>query len=30
MLGLPRDRWTMPLFDDVIPAIVEQAVPGLP
>jgi beta-mannosidase len=30
MLGLPRERWTMPLFDEVIPAIAEHVVPGLP
>jgi beta-mannosidase len=30
MLGLPRDRWRMPLFEDVLPAIVDQVAPGVP
>jgi beta-mannosidase len=30
MLGLPRDRWIMPLFDEVIPAVVASKAPGLP
>jgi beta-mannosidase len=29
MLGLPRDRWTMPLFDEVLSAVAARTVPGL-
>jgi beta-mannosidase len=29
MLGLPRDRWTMPLFETLIPAMAAREVPGL-
>jgi beta-mannosidase len=29
MLGLARDRWTLPLFEDVIRAIAAREVPGL-
>ncbi|MEY2422435.1 MAG: beta-mannosidase [Acidimicrobiaceae bacterium] len=29
MLGLPRNRWLMSVFDNVIPALAERAVPGL-
>jgi beta-mannosidase len=30
MLGLARDRWIMPLFDEVLPAIVADGAPGVP
>lgn len=28
MLGLPRQSWTMPLFDERIPALLERSAPG--
>ena len=30
MMGLPPARWGNPLFDDILPAVVAEAAPGLP
>jgi beta-mannosidase len=30
MYGLPSDRWSTPLLDETLPALVDRVVPGLP